>query len=182
MQAVSPPPPIPAPPLVALLAAALALGPAVAPALAQRQAYPLGPPPPATPPATPAAAPVPTSAPANAAVPRPASPGKGLVTIESDRQRADNRTGVITATGNVRIVYPDQRVVATARQAQYFSQEGRVVLSGDVDIVQADGHTMRAERVVYEVIGERLLAVPAAGGQVVSTVRIPAGEAAPARQ
>jgi len=180
MQGVSPPPPIPAPPLVALLAAALALGPAVAPALAQRQAYPLGPAPQATPAAVPA--PVPTSAPANAAVARPASPGKGLVTIESDRQRADNRTGVITATGNVRIVYPDQRVVATARQAQYFSQEGRVVLSGDVDIVQADGHTMRAERVVYEVIGERLLAVPAAGGQVVSTVRIPAGEAAPARQ
>ena len=42
----------------------------------------------------------------------------GLVTIESDQQQADQQTGVITARGNVRIVYPDERVVATARQAQ----------------------------------------------------------------
>ena len=30
----------------------------------------------------------------------------GLVSIESDIQKADNVTGVITASGNVRIVYP----------------------------------------------------------------------------
>ena len=41
----------------------------------------------------------------------------GLVTIESDRQRADNRTGIVTATGNVRITYPDRGMVATSRQA-----------------------------------------------------------------
>lgn len=102
------------------------------------------------------------------------TPTSGLVTIESDQQRADNKTGVITATGNVRIVYPDQKVVATARQAQYFSQEGRVVLSGDVDIVQTDGHAMRAERVIYDVTTERLLAEPPAGKQVFSKVRLPA--------
>ena len=79
------------------------------------------------------------------------------MTIESDLQRADQTTGVVTATGNVRIVYPDQRVVATARQAQYFSQEGRLVLSGDVDIVQDGGNLIRAERVVYQVDRERLL-------------------------
>ncbi|MEB3185459.1 MAG: LptA/OstA family protein [Cyanobacteriota bacterium] len=104
----------------------------------------------------------------------------GLVTIESDQQRADNRTGVITATGNVRIVYPDQRVVATARQAQYFSQEGRVILSGDVDIVQTDGNAMRAERVIYDLNSERLLAQPPAGQQVFSKVRIPARQGAAA--
>jgi len=102
----------------------------------------------------------------------------GLVTIESDQQRADNRTGVITATGNVRIVYPDQRVVATARQAQYFSQEGRVILSGDVDIVQTDGNAIRAERVIYDLNSERLLAQPPAGQQVFSKVRIPARQGA----
>ncbi len=32
------------------------------------------------------------------------TPTNGLVTIESDLQKADNSTGVVTATGNVRIV------------------------------------------------------------------------------
>lgn len=124
-----------------------------------------------------------TSSPPQQAQPTPASrvstPTSGLVTIESDQQRADNKTGVITATGNVRIVYPDQKVVATARQAQYFSQEGRVVLSGDVDIVQTDGHAMRAERVIYDVTTERLLAEPPAGKQVFSKVRLPAKGSTP---
>lgn len=96
----------------------------------------------------------------------------GLVTIESDLQRADQITGVVTAIGNVRIVYPDERVVATARQAQYFSKENRVVLSGDVDIVQQGGNLIRAERVVYLVDGERLIAIPLEGQQVFSRLKI----------
>ena len=128
-------------------------------------------------PAQPTAAPeavnqaAPTAAPAQPAP--PARVSTGLVTIESDQQRADQLTGVITATGNVRIVYPDERVVATARQAQYFSKENRVVLSGDVDIVQEGGNLIRAERVVYLVDGERLIAIPPSGQQVFSRVRIP---------
>jgi lipopolysaccharide export system protein LptA len=138
-----------------VLVAALLLTAAVAPqvAAAQDLAAPEA--------ATPAAQPAP-----------PARVSTGLVTIESDQQRADQLTGVITATGNVRIVYPDERVVATARQAQYFSKENRVVLSGDVDIVQEGGNLIRAERVVYLVIGERLIAVPPSGQQVFSRVRI----------
>ena len=107
----------------------------------------------------------------------PAPPGPsttpGQVTIESDLQRADNKTGVITATGNVRIVYPEQRVVATARQAQYFSKEGRVVLTGDVDVVQTDGHSLRAERVTYDLNSQRLVAEPPSHEQVFSKVRLP---------
>ena len=113
--------------------------------------------------ATPAAA---------ASSPAPARLSTGLVTIESDLQRADQSTGVVTATGNVRIVYPDQRVVATARQAQYFSKEGRVVLSGDVDIVQTGGNLLRAERVIYLVESERLIAIPPQGQQVFSQMRM----------
>ncbi len=106
----------------------------------------------------------------------------GQVTIESDRQMADNSTGVVTAVGNVRIVYPDRRVVATARQAQYFSREGRVVLSGDVEVLQADGNSIRAEQLVYLVEQERLEARPAAGEQVFSRFNLseplqPAGPA-----
>ena len=100
--------------------------------------------------------------------PRAITPTTGLVTIESDLQQADNTTGIVTATGNVRIVYPDQRVVATARQAQYYSKEGRVVLSGDVDVIHADGHAVKAERVVYDVNRERLTAEPPSGRQVFS--------------
>lgn len=96
----------------------------------------------------------------------------GQVTIESDRQQADNVTGIITATGNVRIVYPDQRVVATSRQAQYFTREGMIILSGDVDVVQEDGNLLRADRVTYLVERERVLAQPLEGQQVFSKLLI----------
>ena len=110
------------------------------------------------------------------------TPTSGLVTIESDLQKADNSTGVVTATGNVRIVYPDQRVVATARQAQYFSREGRVVLSGDVDVVQDTGHSIRAERLVVLVERERIVAEPAPGDQVITHYRLNAPQPKPGSQ
>lgn len=106
------------------------------------------------------------------AAPAIVTPTSGLVTIESDLQKADNSTGVVTATGNVRIVYPDQRVVATARQAQYFTREGRVVLSGDVDVIQETGHSIRAEKLVYLVESERIVAEPATGEQVITHYRL----------
>lgn len=96
----------------------------------------------------------------------------GLVSIESDLQQADSRTGIVTASGNVRIVYPDRRVVATARQAQYFSRENRIVLSGDVDVIQSDGSSLRAETVTVLLGSERVVARPAKGQQVVSTLRL----------
>jgi lipopolysaccharide export system protein LptA len=104
-----------------------------------------------------------------------------MVTIESDRQQADNRTGIVTATGNVKIVYPDRGMVATARQAQYFSKEARLVLSGDVDVVDADGQRIRAERLVYLLGSERLQAEPANGRQVTSKIRLQAPGGAQAR-
>ena len=45
----------------------------------------------------------------------------GLVTVESDLQQADNVTGVVTASGNVRVIYPQRDLVATAREARYFT-------------------------------------------------------------
>ena len=107
------------------------------------------------------------------------TPTAGVVSIESDSQRADNSTGVITANGNVRILYPDRKLVATARQLQYFSREERVILSGDVDIVQNDGHSIRAERVTYDLITERMVAIPASGRQVLSSYRLPSRMPAP---
>jgi lipopolysaccharide export system protein LptA len=94
------------------------------------------------------------------------------VTIESDMQQGDNQTGVVTATGNVKITYPDRGMVATSRQAQYFTKEGRLVLSGDVDVVDGQGQRIRAERLVYNLDQERLVAQPAAGQQVKSRLRL----------
>lgn len=95
-----------------------------------------------------------------------------LVMIESDVQQADNQTGIVTATGNVRITYPAKGMVATSKQAQYFSKEGRLVLSGDVDVIDSDGQRIRAERLVYQLDQERLLAQPAQGKQVMSKLKL----------
>lgn len=113
-----------------------------------------------------------TGSPVDAQATTPASQGSGLVTIESDLQEADNQTGIVTAKGNVRITYPEKGMVATSRQAQYFSKEGRLVLSGDVDVIDADGQRIRAERVVYFLDQERLSAQPPAGKQVTSKLRL----------
>ena len=105
-----------------------------------------------------------------------------LITVESDLQQADNTTGVVTATGNVKVTYPEKKLIATSRQAQYYTKEGRIVLSGDVDVVQEGGNRLRAQRVVYLVTSDRLIADPAAGEQVKSWIRIerkPANASAP---
>ena len=98
------------------------------------------------------------------------------ITIESDQQSADSTTGVVTASGNVRLVHAGRGVVATSRQAQYFSEESRIVLSGDVDVVQEDGNLIRADRVVYLLDEERAVAMPAQGGQVFSQWQLNQGE------
>ncbi len=116
------------------------------------------------------ARPTPASTPSASSTAPPA--GSGLVTIESDTQQGDNQTGVVTATGNVRITYPDRGMVATSRQAQYFSKEGRLVLSGDVEVIDAQGQRIRAERLVYNLDQERLVAQPIPGQQVKSKLRL----------
>ena len=92
----------------------------------------------------------------------------GLITIESDQQTADNLIGVVTAQGNVRLVHVDRGIVATGRQAQYFMKEERIVLSGDVDIVQKNGDLLQADRIVYSLVDERALATPSENEQVFS--------------
>ena len=108
----------------------------------------------------------------------------GVITIESDLQSADNSTGVITASGNVRLVHAGRGLVATSRQAQYFTEEDRIVLSGDVDVIQADGNQLRADRFTYLLDEGRAIASPVPGQQVFSqwslTISQPALDPAPA--
>ena len=96
----------------------------------------------------------------------------GLLTIESDQQSSDNITGVITASGNVRIVHPDRGLMATGRQAQYFSKEQRIVLSGDVDVIQTGGRSLRAEQVTVLLDQQRTVAIPTPGQQVISRIAL----------
>ena len=92
----------------------------------------------------------------------------GSITIRSDSQEANSETGVITARGNVQINYPSRQIQATATQAQYYSRERRLVLSGNVYVIQ-QGNSMRAESMTYLVDEGRFIATPRADRQVEST-------------
>ncbi|MDJ0897896.1 MAG: LptA/OstA family protein [Xenococcus sp. MO_188.B8] len=92
----------------------------------------------------------------------------GSITIRSDSQEANSETGVITAQGNVRINYPSRQIQATATQAQYYSRERRLVLNGNVYVIQ-EGNSIRAESMTYLIDEGRFIATPRADRQVEST-------------
>jgi lipopolysaccharide export system protein LptA len=92
--------------------------------------------------------------------------GRAL-TVRSDIQEANSETGVITARGNVYINYPARDIQATSAQAQYFSKERRLVLSGNVYVLQ-EGNSMRAETMTYLIDEGRFIATPETSQQVES--------------
>lgn len=92
----------------------------------------------------------------------------GSITIRSDSQEANSETGVITAQGNVQINYPSRQIQATATQAQYYSRERRLVLNGNVYVIQ-QGNSMRAESMTYLIDEGRFIATPRSDRQVEST-------------
>ena len=93
---------------------------------------------------------------------------QGEITLKSDIQESNSQTGVITARGNVKINYPARQIQATAAQAQYYSRERRLVLTGDVYVIQ-EGNSMRAETLTYLLDEERFIATPQGDRQVEST-------------
>jgi lipopolysaccharide export system protein LptA len=100
------------------------------------------------------------------AMAQPSRAGSAM-TVRSDIQEANSQTGVITARGNVQVNYPARQIQATAAQAQYFSRERRLVLSGNVYVLQ-EGNSMRAETMTYLVDEGRFIATPQANQQVES--------------
>ena len=92
----------------------------------------------------------------------------GAITLKSDVQESNAETGIITAKGNVQINYPARQIQATAAQAQYFSRERRLILTGDVYVIQA-GNSMRAEKMTYLIDEGRFIATPQSDRQVEST-------------
>jgi lipopolysaccharide export system protein LptA len=95
-------------------------------------------------------------------------PPSGAITLKSDVQESNSKTGVITARGNVQINYPARQIQATATQAQYYSRERRLILTGSVYVLQA-GNSLRAEEMTYLVDEGRFIAKPESDRQVEST-------------
>jgi lipopolysaccharide export system protein LptA len=91
------------------------------------------------------------------------------LTIRSDHQEYDSKTQVATARGNVQMYYPARGIQATAAQAQYFSKERRIILSGNVYILQNGGNSIRGETVTYLIDEGRFIAQPQSNQQVEST-------------
>jgi lipopolysaccharide export system protein LptA len=88
------------------------------------------------------------------------------LTIRADRQEANSITGVVTATGNVRMSYPARQIDVVAEQAEYFSKEQRVVLTGNVVVTQEGVNSIKAQTVTYLITEGKLVADPASDRQV----------------
>lgn len=101
----------------------------------------------------------------------------GAIQMKASRVEANSETGVVNAIGNVRIDYPSRSIVATSAQAQYYSREQRIVLSGNVDVVQ-EGNTLKAETVTYLIEEGRFVATPGAQSQVEAVYILPESPAA----
>jgi lipopolysaccharide export system protein LptA len=94
------------------------------------------------------------------------------LTLRADVQQANAKTGVVTANGNVQLSYPARKIQATANAAQYYSRERRIVLSGNVYVLQ-DGNSLKADTITYLVDEGRFVALPLNQRQVEATLLIP---------
>jgi lipopolysaccharide export system protein LptA len=97
--------------------------------------------------------------------------GRRALTIRADIQQANSDTGVIYARGNVQLSYPARQIQATATQAQYFSRERRIVLSGNVYVLQ-EGNSLQADTITYYIDQGRFVALPQGNRQVESIVLV----------
>jgi lipopolysaccharide export system protein LptA len=95
----------------------------------------------------------------------PAPGGAQPLTLRANSTEANAKTGVVVARGNVQINYPARQIQATSAQAVYYSKERRIVLTGDVYVLQ-QGNSLRGETITYLVDEGRFVAVPQANRQV----------------
>ncbi|WP_267383314.1 LptA/OstA family protein [Cyanobacterium sp. uoEpiScrs1] len=106
------------------------------------------------------------------------SPSDSPLTVRADIQEANSETGVVTARGNVQIFYPARQIQGTAAQAQYFSRERRLVLTGNVYVLQ-EGNSMRAEIMTYLIDEGRFIATPESSEQVESIYLVTENQESP---
>ncbi len=94
------------------------------------------------------------------------------ILVRADVQEADSETGIITARGNVQVNYPARKLQATAAIAQYYTKERRLILTGNVYVLQ-EGNSIRAEKMIYSIDEGRFIATPKQDQQVESIYIIP---------
>jgi lipopolysaccharide export system protein LptA len=92
-------------------------------------------------------------------------PNSQGLSIQADTQEANSKTEVVTARGNVRLNYPSRKVQARANIAQYYIKQKRILLNGNVLIVQ-DGNTLEGESVIYLIEEGKFIANPKVKQQV----------------
>jgi lipopolysaccharide export system protein LptA len=92
--------------------------------------------------------------------------------IKATRVEANSTSGVVTFVGNVQINYPSRKIQGTAAQAQYYSRERRLVLSGNVYVLQ-EGNSIQAETMTYLIDEGRFIATPRSNQQVESIYLVP---------
>ena len=88
--------------------------------------------------------------------------------LRANVTEANSKTGVVVARGNVLITYAARQIEATAAQAIYYSKEGKIILSGNVNILQ-EGNRLKGETVTYLVNEGRFVALPRENSQVEAT-------------
>lgn len=121
---------------------------------------------------TPSSSPSPSLAQTIDANPDGQRPGSNRISIRSDRQEMNEEKGVLTAEGRVLITYPAYDLTATADHARYFTREGRLVLTGSVQVRQSGGNSIRGERLVYTEQSQTFVVDPKPGEQVHSTYNL----------
>jgi len=95
----------------------------------------------------------------------------GPLTITSDVQEANARSGIFIARGNVRLVYPSRQVDAVAEMAEYDTRRRIITLRGNV-VVQQENNTLRADVVIYTIDTGKIEALPVPPKQVQSVYMI----------
>ena len=99
-------------------------------------------------------------------IPVQAQPQKSQgLSIQADTQEANSKTEVVTAKGNVQLNYPSRKVKARANLAQYYIKQKRIILTGNVLIIQ-DGNTLEGESVIYLIEEGKFIANPKVKQQV----------------
>ncbi|AFY36382.1 LptA/OstA family protein [Calothrix sp. PCC 7507] len=98
------------------------------------------------------------------------------LTIRADVQEYDAKSQIVTARGNVQMLYPARQLQATAAQAQYFTKDRRIDFSGNVYILQQGGNSIRAEKVTYLIDEGRFVALPQSNRQVESIYMVQEAE------
>jgi lipopolysaccharide export system protein LptA len=101
--------------------------------------------------------------------------GGQAVTIQSNIQEANSKTQIVTARGNVRVNYPTKKLRATANTAQYNIKQKKIVLSGNVLVIQ-DGNSLQGETVTYLIDEGRFIAKQKPGMPVQSIYVLPDNE------